>query len=186
MAHQDIENTDQNNNQKTENPNEGRSIEDLLAENESLLKEKSTLSADVEEQKDKYLRLYADFENFRRRVSKEKIELTQTAAEGVMVSLIPMLDDFERALKSMDTVTDVDSIKEGIYLIYQKFFKTLEQKGLKQMDSLHKDFNMDIHESVTQIPAPSDDLKGKVVDELEKGYFLNDKVIRFAKVVIGA
>jgi len=162
------------------------SLEQVLSENQSLIKEKNTLKAEVEEHKEKYLRLYADFENFRRRVAKEKLELTQTAAEGVMVSLIPLLDDFERAMKSMDTVTDIASVKEGINLIYTKFFKTLEQKGLKAMDSINKDFNMDIHESVTQIPAPSKELVGKVVDELEKGYYLNDKVIRFAKVVIGA
>ncbi len=178
--------TNSEENNKPEIEESELSLEQVQAENQSLLKEKNAFKAEVEEHKEKYLRLYADFENFRRRVAKEKLELTQTAAEGVMVSLIPLLDDFERAMKSMDTVTDITSVKEGINLIYTKFFKTLEQKGLKAMESINKDFDMDIHESVTQIPAPSKELVGKVVDELEKGYYLNDKVIRFAKVVIGA
>jgi molecular chaperone GrpE len=141
---------------------------------------------EVAELKDKYLRLYADFENFRRRTAKEKLDLISTANEGVLVSLLPVLDDFERAHKSMENATEVEALKEGVQLIFNKLFKTLEGKGLKPMTSKGEVFNADLHESVTQFPAPSEDLKGKVIDELEKGYYLNDKVIRFAKVVIGS
>ncbi len=136
--------------------------------------------------KDKYLRLYADFENFRRRTAKEKLELISTASEGLMVSLLPVVDDFERAMQALESTTDVNAAIEGINLIYSKFTKILEGKGLKPMDSKGEPFNADLHESVTQFPAPTDDLKGKVIDEIEKGYLLNNKVIRYAKVIIGA
>ncbi|MFD2573091.1 nucleotide exchange factor GrpE [Spirosoma soli] len=143
-------------------------------------------SREVAELKDKYLRLYADFENFRRRTSKEKLELISNANESLLQALIPVVDDFERAMQSMDNTDDVTALKEGVTLIYNKLFKTLEGKGLKPMVSKGEPFNADLHESVTQFPAPSDDLKGKVIDEVEKGYYLNDKVIRFAKVIVGS
>jgi len=136
--------------------------------------------------KDKYLRLYADFENFRRRTAKEKLDLISTASEGLMVSLLPVVDDFERAMQALDSTTDVNTAREGINLIYSKFTKILENKGLKPMGSKGEPFNADLHESVTQFPAPTEDLKGKVIDEIEKGYLLNEKVIRYAKVIIGA
>jgi molecular chaperone GrpE len=136
--------------------------------------------------KDKYLRLYADFENFRRRTAKEKLDLISTASEGLMVTLLPVADDFERAMQALDSTTDVTAAKEGINLIYTKFTKILEGKGLKPMNSKGEPFNADLHESVTQFPAPTNDLKGKVIDEIEKGYLLNDKVIRYAKVIVGA
>ncbi|MBO0951405.1 nucleotide exchange factor GrpE [Fibrella forsythiae] len=136
--------------------------------------------------KDKYLRLYADFENFRRRTAKEKLELISTASEGLMVTLLPVVDDFERAMQALDSTTDVAAAKEGINLIYSKLTKVLENKGLKPMTSKGEPFNADLHESVTQFPAPTEDLKGKVIDEIEKGYLLNDKVIRYAKVIVGA
>lgn len=141
---------------------------------------------ELAELKDKYLRLYADFENFRRRTAKEKLDLISDANKGVLLALIPVVDDFERAMQSLETTSDVAALKEGVSLIYNKLFKTLESKGLKPMTSKGEPFNADLHESVTQFPAPSDDLKGKVIDEIEKGYYLNDKVIRFAKVIIGA
>ena len=141
---------------------------------------------ELAEMKDKYLRLYSEFENFRRRTSKEKIELIGSANEQLMVSLLPVIDDMERSKQSLETATDVTALKEGIDLVFNKFFKTLESKGLKPLDSKGKEFNADIHEAITQIPAPSDDLKGKIVDEIEKGYYLNEKLIRVAKVVIGA
>jgi molecular chaperone GrpE len=141
---------------------------------------------ELAELKDKYLRLYADFENFRRRTAKEKIDLISTANEGLLVTLLPVLDDFERAMKSVETTSDVDALKEGVQLIFNKFSKALEAKGVKPMESKGQAFDADLHESVTQFPAPSDDLKGKVIDEVEKGYFLNDKVIRFAKVIVGS
>ncbi|WP_375445904.1 nucleotide exchange factor GrpE [uncultured Fibrella sp.] len=136
--------------------------------------------------KDKYLRLYADFENFRRRTAKEKLDLISTASEGLMVTLLPVVDDFERAMQALESTTDVAAAKEGINLIYSKLNKVLEGKGLKPMNSKGEPFNADLHESVTQFPAPTEDLKGKVIDEIEKGYLLNDKVIRYAKVIVGA
>ena len=141
---------------------------------------------ELAELKDKYLRLYADFENFRRRTAKEKLDLISNANEGLLQALIPVVDDFERAMQSIDKTNDVAALKEGVSLIYTKLFKTLEGKGLKPMTSKGESFNADLHESVTQFPAPSDDLKGKVIDEIEKGYYLNDKVIRFAKVIVGS
>jgi molecular chaperone GrpE len=136
--------------------------------------------------KDKYLRLYADFENFRRRTAKEKLDLIANANENLLVALLPVVDDFERAMPSLANAKDVNAALEGIQLIYSKLTKTLEAKGLKPMTSKGEVFNADLHESVTQFPAPTDDMKGKVIDEIERGYLLNDKVIRYAKVIIGA
>ena len=135
--------------------------------------------------KDKYLRLYADFENFRRRTAKEKLETVSFANAELIKSLLPVVDDFERALGSIENATEIDAIKEGVSLIFHKLQKTLETKGLKPMTSKGEVFDADLHESITQFAAPSDDLKGKVIDEIEKGYLLNDKVIRYAKVVVG-
>lgn len=142
--------------------------------------------SEVSELKEKYLRLYADFENFRRRTAKEKLDLISNANENLLQALIPVLDDFERAMQSMATTDDVAAVKEGVALIYNKLFKTLQSKGLKPMVSKGEPFDADLHESVTQFPALSPDLKGKVIDEVEKGYYLNDKVIRFAKVIVGS
>ncbi|HTM97233.1 MAG TPA: nucleotide exchange factor GrpE [Pedobacter sp.] len=150
-----------------------------LTVEEKLQQENSVLN-------DKYLRLFAEFDNYKRRTQKERIELLQTAGKDVVVSLLPVLDDFDRALKATETATEVNAIREGIMLVQNKLKSILTQKGLKEMESLHTTFDTDIHEAITKIPAPTDDLKGKVVDELEKGYTLNDKVIRFAKVVVGA
>ena len=136
--------------------------------------------------KDKYLRLYADFENFRRRTAKEKLDLIANANENLLVALLPVVDDFERAMPSLANAKDVSAALEGIQLIYSKLTKTLEARGLKPMTSKGEVFNADLHESVTQFPAPTDDMKGKVIDEIERGYLLNDKVIRYAKVIIGA
>ncbi len=135
---------------------------------------------------DKYLRLYAEFDNYKRRTTKERIELLQTAGKDVIVDLLPVLDDFERALKAMESASDVTSVKTGVELVHNKLKNLLTQKGLKEMNASGQTFDADLHEAVTNIPAPSDDLKGKNLEELEKGYYLNDKVIRFAKVVVGA
>jgi molecular chaperone GrpE len=150
------------------------------------ISEEDKLKAEVAEWQNKHLRLYAEFDNFKRRTSKERLELLQIAGKDVIVDLLPVLDDFERAQKSMETATDIEAVKEGIKLVHQKLKNTLVQKGLKEMESKGTEFNPDLHEGITNIPAPSADLKGKVIDELEKGYYLNDKVIRFAKVIIGA
>ncbi|MEO6522293.1 MAG: nucleotide exchange factor GrpE [Mucilaginibacter sp.] len=143
------------------------------------------LKEDLAQANDKYLRLFAEFDNFRRRTSKERVELLQTAGKEVIASLLPVLDDFDRALKAMETATDVIPVKEGIALVQNKLNHILSSKGLKPMEAKGQPFDGDLHEGITSIPA-GDDLKGKVVDELEKGYYLNDKVIRFAKVVVGA
>ncbi|MES2419438.1 MAG: nucleotide exchange factor GrpE [Bacteroidota bacterium] len=135
---------------------------------------------------DKYLRLFAEFDNYKRRTQKERIELLQTASKEVIASLLPVLDDFDRALKSTENATEVEAIREGIVLVQNKLKSILTQKGLKEMETLHTVFDTDLHEAITNIPSPSEELKGKVVDELEKGYTLNDKVIRFAKVVVGS
>lgn len=135
---------------------------------------------------DKYLRLFAEFDNFKRRTQKERVELLQTAGKDVVVSLLPVLDDFERALKATENTMEINALREGVVLVQNKLKGILNQKGLKEVESLNTEFDTDKHEAITKIPAPSDDLKGKVVDELEKGYTLNDKVIRFAKVVVGA
>ncbi|QHS57633.1 nucleotide exchange factor GrpE [Mucilaginibacter sp. 14171R-50] len=135
---------------------------------------------------DKYLRLYAEFDNFRRRTIKEREEARKTEGKDVIVALLPVLDDFERALRSMDNATDVVSVKEGVALIQHKLKNILSQKGLKEMQSVGATFDPDLHEAITSIPAPTDDMKGKVVDEMEKGYELNERVVRFAKVVVGA
>lgn len=153
---------------------------------ESQLTEEDKLRAEATDWQNKYLRLYAEFDNFKRRTSKERLELLQMAGKDVISDLLPVLDDFERAQKSIETATDMEAVAEGVKLVHHKLKNILAQKGLKEMESLGAEFNADIHEGITNIPAPSEDLKGKVLDELEKGYYLHDKVIRFAKVIIGA
>jgi molecular chaperone GrpE len=143
------------------------------------------LQAELEEQKDKYLRLMAEFDNFRRRTSKERLELIQTAGKDVIVSLLDVLDDVDRAEKQLQTNADIELQKEGIQLVFNKIRSTLHGKGVKALESIHTDFDVEKHEAITEIPAPTEDLKGKVLDEVQKGYYLNDKLIRFAKVVVG-
>ena len=144
------------------------------------------LLAEVAESKDKYLRLYSEFDNYRRRTSKEKLDLMQTAGERIVVSLLPVLDDFNRAEQSLAS-SDAKAIAEGLKLIADKFGKTLDAEGLKLMETKQgTKFDPELHEAVTQIPAPSKKLKGKIVDTIERGYFLGEKVIRHAKVIIGA
>ncbi|MBB3970564.1 nucleotide exchange factor GrpE [Mucilaginibacter phyllosphaerae] len=135
---------------------------------------------------DKYLRLYAEFDNFRRRTIKEREEARKTEGKDIIVALLPVLDDFERALRAMDNATEVTSVKEGVTLIQSKLKNILAQKGLKEMQSIGNAFDPDLHEAITSVPAPGDDMKGKVIDEMEKGYELNERVVRFAKVIVGA
>jgi molecular chaperone GrpE len=143
------------------------------------------ISVKFAEIQDKYLRLSAEFDNYRRRTLKERMEYTKTAGEDILVKLIPVVDDFERGLKVIDSAKDINAVKEGILLIYNKFKEFLSQKGIKEMESINTDFNSDIHEALTKIPVQDESMKGKVVDEIEKGYYMYDKVIRFAKVVVG-
>jgi molecular chaperone GrpE len=155
-------------------------------ENEPKLSKEETLEAELAEAKDKYLRLYSEFDNYRRRTSKEKLEMMQTAGEQIIVSLLPVIDDFNRAEQSFDS-GDAKAIIEGVKLISDKFVKILDGEGLKLMDTKEgAEFDTELHDAITQIPAPSKKLKGKIVDTIENGYYLGDKVIRHAKVVIGA
>jgi len=176
------ENTSENAAENAENTDAPANETEQAAE----LSPEEKLQAEVQQLNDKYLRLYAEFDNFKRRTQKERVELLQTAGKDVIVSLLPVLDDFDRALKAMETASDVAPVKEGILLVSSKLKNTLAQKGLKDVESINQPFDTDFHEAITNIPAPTDELKGKVIDEVEKGYTLNDNVIRFAKVVVGA
>lgn len=134
---------------------------------------------------DKFVRLYSEFDNYKKRTTKERFEFFQSVGKDVIVSLLPVLDDFERALKSIETSNDIEALKSGVNLVYHKLNTTLEARGLKSFESKDKPFDVDFHEAVTKFPVEDESKKGHVIDELEKGYLLNDKVIRFAKVVIG-
>jgi molecular chaperone GrpE len=143
------------------------------------------LKAELEEAKDKYVRKVAEFDNFKRRNAKERLELIQTAGKEIITELLEALDDAERAQKQMENTEDASVIKEGIMLVFNKLRNKLQARGLKAMETIHQEFNPDLHEAITEIPAPTDELKGKVLDEVIKGYYLNDKIIRHAKVVVG-
>ena len=143
------------------------------------------LKAGLDEAKDKYLRKVAEFENYKRRNARERIELMQTAGREVITDMLDVLDDCDRAQKQIETSEDINEVKEGILLIFNKFRNLLQAKGLKAMETINKEFDPDLHEAITEIPAPSPELKGKVIDEVIKGYYLNDKIIRHAKVVVG-
>jgi molecular chaperone GrpE len=143
------------------------------------------LKDEVQEQKDKYLRLFAEFDNFRKRSARENLELRQTAGKEVIVSLLDVLDDCDRAEKQLQTTDNIKLIREGVQLVFSKLRSALQSKGLKAMQSIGADFDVEKHEAITEIPVPDPALKGKVIDEVQKGYYLNDKIIRFAKVVVG-
>jgi len=143
------------------------------------------LQAELQESKDRYLRLAAEFENFKRRTARERIELMQTAGKEVIVEMLQVLDDSDRAQKQMEATDNLEQIKEGIGLVFTKLRTTLLAKGLKPMDATGKDFDADLHEAITEIPAPDPGMKGKVIDEVVKGYYMNDKILRHAKVVVG-
>ena len=145
--------------------------------------ELETLRNELGEMKDKFIRKVAEFENFKKRSSKERIELIQTAGKEVIVDMLEVLDDCERAEKQMSTLDE--KAKEGVMLVFNKLKSLLIAKGLKPMETINKEFNPDIHEAITEIPAPTEEQKGKVIDEIQKGYYLNDKIIRYAKVVVG-
>jgi molecular chaperone GrpE len=142
------------------------------------------LQVELEEQKDKYIRLFAEFDNFKKRNAKERYELMQTAGRDVITSLLDVLDDCDRAEKQLQASED-EQLKQGVQLVFNKLRTTLQSKGLKAMESISTPFDVEKHEAITEIPAPTEDLKNKVVDEITKGYYLNDKIIRFAKVVVG-
>jgi molecular chaperone GrpE len=156
-------------------------LNDDLADESELDKKQQELN----EMRDKYLRLVAEFDNFKKRTAKERIELMQTANKEVIISLLDVLDDSERAAKQIESTTDINAVKDGVSLVFNKLKSTLQAKGLKPMESLHTEFNPDLHDAITEIPAPSEELKGKVIDDMQKGYYLNDKLIRHAKVIVG-
>ncbi|MEN9885075.1 MAG: hypothetical protein RLZZ420_2292 [Bacteroidota bacterium] len=162
-------------------PEQSAQAENLTEESREL----ENLQKELQEQKEKYIRLYADFDNFKRRSAKERVELIQTAGREVIQSMLEVMDDCDRAEKQMQKSDDLKQIREGIQLVFTKFRNTLQSKGLKEMKSIGEEFNPDVHEAITEIPVPDESMKGKVVDEVEKGYMLNDKIIRFSKVVVG-
>jgi len=143
------------------------------------------LQAEIAELKDKHLRMVAEFDNFRRRTAKERMELTQTAGKDIIQSLLVVLDDVDRAAKQLDTTTDINVMKEGVSLVFNKFRTIMLSKGLKVMEAANEEFNPDLHEAITEIPAPNPKMVGKIMDVVEAGYYLNDKLIRHAKVVVG-
>lgn len=155
-------------------PTEDEQLANMLAE----------AQATIEEQKDKYLRLSAEFDNYRKRTLKEKAELIKNGAEKTMIAILPVLDDFERALKNMEASEEAQAMKEGVELIFSKFQKALTQEGLQKIETEGKEFDTDFHEAIALIPAPSEDLKGKILDCVQTGYMLNEKVIRHAKVAV--
>jgi molecular chaperone GrpE len=170
---------------------EEKIITDIVAENieiseeEIIVEDEPSLEDKFEEARDKFIRLYAEYDNFRRRTNKEKVDLLSSASAGVLKDLIPIVDDFERAIKNNENVEDTTALKEGFQLIFNKLKSTLEAKGLKPMVAKGEVFDSELHEAIANIPAPSKHLKGKVIDDVEKGYYLNEKVFRFAKVVVG-
>lgn len=165
-----------------ENPSEGENASEQVPEP---VNDTEKLMQELEASKDKYLRLVAEFENYKRRNAKERMELIQTAGKDVITSLLPVLDDCDRAEKQLNNSDDINQLKEGVLLVFNKLRTTLQSKGLKPTDNKEKDFDVEKHEAIAEIDAPETALKGKVVDEVEKGYYLNNKLIRFAKVIVG-
>lgn len=156
-----------------------------LTREEELEKELEKAEETIEEQKDKYLRLSAEFDNYRKRTMKEKAELILNGGEKSLSSILPVVDDFERAIKTMETATDVEAVKEGVELIYNKFMAVLAQNGVKAIETKDQPLNTDYHEAIAVIPAPTEEQKGKILDCVQTGYTMNDKVLRHAKVVVG-
>lgn len=143
------------------------------------------LEKDLVDAKDKHLRLIAEYDNYRKRTLKEKMELSKTAGEKIITAILPVIDDFERAILHLNKASDLDAVKDGISLIYNKFINFLSQQGVKEIETENQDFNADLHEAITKVAAPNDELKGKILDCVQKGYFLDEKVIRYPHVVVG-
>jgi molecular chaperone GrpE len=168
-----------------ETPQEEEKEEETAEEEQEEEKKEPTTEEKLAELQDRYLRLTAEYDNFRKRTLKEKIDLQKSANESLLGALLPVADDFDRAMQSVEEAKDIEAVKEGMKLISGKFQGFLNQQGVKEIESLNKAFDTDLHEAITKIPAPSKKLKGKVVDVVQKGYYLNEKVLRFSKVVIG-
>ena len=175
-----------NNEEPKEDSETSEEASDVAEDDDSEPEKEKSPDEKLAELNDRYLRLYSEFDNYKRRTSKERLELFKTAGEDIILSLLPVLDDFDRAIKAAEDSEEEKELKTGIELIKNKLLVTLEQKGLEPMDSMGKPFDTDNHEAITKIPAPKKKLKGKVVDIIEKGFFLNGKVIRHAKVVVGS
>jgi molecular chaperone GrpE len=184
MAKKDMKEQDENSPHSDINTDENQRGTSHLNEPLGEESELEMLKSELEEVKDKYIRKVAEFDNLRRRSAKERIELIQTAGKDVITDMLDVLDDCDRAQKQLETSNDPELIKEGVMLVFNKLRSSLQSKGVKAMETLHQEFNPDLHEAVTEIPGP-EELKGKVVDEIMKGYYLNDKIIRHAKVVVG-
>ena len=148
-------------------------------------KELEEKTIELAELKDKYLRLFAEFDNYKKRTVKEKLTLMKTASQDIMESILPVLDDFDRAKKSADDENNSEVFSEGVSMVYNKLNSLLKSKGLEQMNSTGETFDPELHEAITEIPAPTEDMKGKIIDTIEQGYYLNDKIIRYARVVVG-
>ena len=169
----------------TSQPDEGDKAEEQPAKEMSVEDKLATAGTKVAELQDKYLRQVAEFDNYRKRTIKEKAELILNGAEKTITAILPILDDMERALKNMDKMEDVAAVKEGVDLIFQKFVKILGEQGVKKIETENADFNTDLHEAIAQVPAPSDEMKGKIIDCVKTGYTLNEKVIRHSQVAVG-
>ena len=175
-ANETIENNAcEENNEQTEETKAEQTPEERIAE----------LEAQIANEKKEYLFLMAEFDNFRKRSAKEKVELIKNGGEKAMRDILPIIDDFDRAIQANASTDDIDALREGVNIIYNKFIKYLESNGVKEMKTTGETFDADIHEAVTTFPAPSEDLKGKIIDTVQKGYSINDKVLRHAKVVVG-
>lgn len=170
---------------QNETAHSNTSVDENNSEADNTASEILKLKAEVEEAKDKYLRLFAEFDNFKKRTMKERLDLIKTASQETMIALLPVVDDFERAKKAADAENATEKFSEGVSLVYHKFVSTLEQKGLKIMESNGEVFDVEKHEALTEIPAPTPEMAGKVIDTIERGYYLHDKIIRYAKVVVG-
>lgn len=169
----------------TSQPDEGDKAEEQPAKEMSVEDKLAAAETKVAELQDKYLRQVAEFDNYRKRTIKEKAELILNGAEKTITAILPILDDMERALKNMDKMEDVAAVKEGVDLIFQKFVKILGEQGVKKIETENADFNTDLHEAIAQMPAPSDEMKGKIIDCVKTGYTLNEKVIRHSQVAVG-
>ena len=169
----------------TSQPDEGDKAEEQPAKEMSVEDKLAAAETKVAELQDKYLRQVAEFDNYRKRTIKEKAELILKGAEKTITAILPILDDMERALKNMDKMEDVAAVKEGVDLIFQKFVKILGEQGVKKIETENADFNTDLHEAIAQVPAPSDEMKGKIIDCVKTGYTLNEKVIRHSQVAVG-
>jgi molecular chaperone GrpE len=185
MENEEIkDNIQEENNQESTEQKAVEEVQEEKVENNSGSDEAS-YKAKYEEVNDKFIRLYSEFDNFKKRNARERIDLIKTAGADVLKSVLPVLDDFDRAIKANETAEDIAAVKEGFSLINHKMYHLLETKGLKKMEVIGQPLDTELHEAITQIPAPTEDLKGKVIDVIENGYYLNDVVLRYAKVVVG-